>query len=175
MKIGINTKIYPYAKICHPEVVEIGNNVIVDDFVFISVRNGIRIGNYVHIGVSSVISGAGEVTLESFSGLSSGVRLFTSTELFDGNNLTNPTIPSRFRNIKSGPIIICKHAVICANSIIMPNVTIGEGAVIGAHSFVTKSVQPWGIYQGVPLKRIKSRNSTKILEMEYELLNLKQN
>ena len=175
MKIGLNSKIYPTAKICNPQLVEIGNNVIIDDFVFIYLKNGIKIGNYVHIGVNSVITGGGQVSLESFSGLSSGVKLFTSTELFDGDNLTNPTIPTQFRNIKTGPIVISKHAVICANSVIMPNVTIGEGSVIGAHSLVTKSVEPWGIYQGSPLKKIKSRNRSKVLEMESELLSIREN
>ena len=175
MKLGLNSVVYPTAKICNPELVEIGNNVIVDDFVFIYLKNGIKIGNYVHIGVNSVITGGGQVNLESFSGLSSGVKLFTSTEFFDGDNLTNPTIPSQFRKVKTGPIVISKHAVICANSIIMPNVTIGEGSVIGAHSLVTKSVEPWGIYQGSPLKRIKSRNITRVLEMESELLNIREN
>ena len=172
MKIGSNTKVYPTAKICYPEKISIGDNVIIDDFVFISARNGINIGDYVHIGLNSVITGSGKVSLESFSGLSSGVKLFTSSELFDGDNLTNPTIPSQFRNIKTGPIVISKHAVICANTVIMPNVTIGEGSIIGAQSIVTKSVAPWGIYQGIPLRRLKSRNKSQILKMEKQLNNL---
>ena len=169
MKIGSESTIYPSAKLCHQELISIGSRVIIDDFVFIAGQSGVFIGDFVHIGVHSLISGQGEVRLESFSGLSSGVRLFSSTEIFDGDNLTNPTIPSLYREVKSGPIVIGKHAVVCANSVIMPNVTIGEGAVIGANSLVTKSVEPWGVYQGMPLRKIKTRKSGKILELEKRL------
>lgn len=169
MKIGMDSKVYPSAKLCYRELISIGSRVIIDDFVFIAGKSGVFIGDFVHIGAHSLISGQGAIRLESFSGLSSGVRLFSSTEIFDGDNLTNPTIPSTYRKVKSGPIVICRHAVVCANSVIMPNVTIGEGAVIGANSLVTKSVEPWGIYQGTPLRRIKTRKSEKILELEERL------
>jgi acetyltransferase-like isoleucine patch superfamily enzyme len=43
-----------------------------------------------------------------------------------------------------------------AKSVIMP-VTIGEGAVIGAGSFVNKDLDPWGIYVGSPAKKIGER------------------
>ena len=171
MRIGMDSKIYPSAKLCYEELITIGSRVIIDDFVFIAGKSGVFIGDFVHIGVHSLISGQGEVRLESFSGLSSGVRLFSSTEIFDGDNLTNPTIPSTYRKVKSGPIVIGKHAVVCANCVIMPNVTIGEGAVIGANSLVTKSVEPWGFYQGMPLRKFKTRKSVKILELEKRLRN----
>ena len=57
----------------------------------------------------------------------------------------------------------------------MLNVNIGEGSVIGAHSLVTKSVEPWGVYQASPLKRIKLRNRTKALEIENKLLKIREN
>jgi acetyltransferase-like isoleucine patch superfamily enzyme len=44
-----------------------------------------------------------------------------------------------------------------ANSIILPGVTIGEGAVIAAGSIVTKDVLPFSIVGGVPAKLIKMR------------------
>lgn len=44
------------------------------------------------------------------------------------------------------------------NSVIFPNVTIGEGSVIGAMSLVKKSIEPWTINAGVPAKRIKDRS-----------------
>ena len=103
------------------------------------------------------------------------LKLFTSSESFDGDNPTNPTIPSQFRILKQGPIVISKHAVICANTVIMPNVTIGEGSIIGVQSIVTKSVAPWGIYQGIPLRRLKSRNKAKYLKMENNLITYQEN
>ena len=78
MKIGMDSKIYPSAKLCYQELISIGSRVIIDDFVFIAGKSGVFIGDFVHIGTHSLISGQGEVCLESFSGLSSGVKLFSS-------------------------------------------------------------------------------------------------
>ena len=48
-------------------------------------------------------------------------------------------------------------AYIGANCTIMPGVTIGEGAVVGANALVNKDLDPWGIYVGVPCKKIGER------------------
>jgi maltose O-acetyltransferase len=65
---------------------------------------------------------------------------------------------------KIAPYVACRHgkikieddAWIGAGSIIMPDVIIGEGAVVGAGSVVTKNVNPYTIVAGVPAKNIKS-------------------
>ena len=44
----------------------------------------------------------------------------------------------------------------------MPNLSIGEGSVVGALSFVNKSLKPWGIYFGTPAKRIGERKRNVI-------------
>jgi galactoside O-acetyltransferase len=61
---------------------------------------------------------------------------------------------------------IKKHAIIGANSVILPGVTIGEGAVVGANSLVTEDCKPWTMYVGSPAKPIKSRPQERILELE---------
>jgi galactoside O-acetyltransferase len=48
-------------------------------------------------------------------------------------------------------------------------VELGEGVAVGAHSMVTKSCEPWGIYLGVPAKRITQRRK-KILDLEKRFL-----
>ena len=55
------------------------------------------------------------------------------------------------------------------NVTIMPGVTIGEGATVGAKSYVTRDCEAWGIYVGIPARKIgeKSRN---VLNLEQELL-----
>ena len=52
------------------------------------------------------------------------------------------------------------------NVIILPNITIGHGAVVGAASVVTKSIEPYSIVAGIPAKKIKNRFSdTQIKEL----------
>lgn len=49
-------------------------------------------------------------------------------------------------------------------SIVMPNVTIGTGAVVGAGAVVTKDVPPYGIAVGVPAAVVKYRFSARVVE-----------
>jgi acetyltransferase-like isoleucine patch superfamily enzyme len=48
-------------------------------------------------------------------------------------------------------------AWIGSNCIILPNVSIGEGAVVAAGAVVTKDVEPFSIVAGVPARKIKMR------------------
>ena len=57
---------------------------------------------------------------------------------------------------------------------IFPGVEIAEGCAIGALSIVNKSTEPWGIYFGTPVRRIKNR-SKNLLELEEKYLHESQN
>lgn len=57
---------------------------------------------------------------------------------------------------KLGKIHIAKGVMVGMNTIIMPGVTIGEGAIIGAYSLVTKDIPPWTIATGRPAKVVKN-------------------
>lgn len=58
-------------------------------------------------------------------------------------------------SLQHGPITIEDNAWIGANSVILPNVTIGEGSVIGAGSVVNKSIPPMCIVVGSPCKVLR--------------------
>lgn len=68
------------------------------------------------------------------------------------------------------PVTIGNDVWIGCHSIIKPNVCIGDGAIIGANSVVTKNVPPYAIVAGVPAKIIKYRFSEDIIT---KLLSLK--
>lgn len=51
---------------------------------------------------------------------------------------------------KNKPVIVGNHVWICTESTVMPGVTIGDGAIVGACSFVTKKVPPFTIVQNNP-------------------------
>ena len=61
------------------------------------------------------------------------------------------------------------HAIIGTNTVVLPDVVIGEGAAVSAGSVVTRSLEPWGVYAGTPARRIKARHADTILAAELEL------
>lgn len=167
--VGENVRIFPGAKIIGCEHIHIGSNVIIDDFVMIYATAPMYIGSYVHIASFTSISG-GSVVLEDFAGLSSGVRIVAGSEDFLGGGLTNPTVPAKYRSVKRSFVHLGRHALIGANSSILPGVHIGEGATVGANSVVGKDLEPWGVYLGAPARRLKARESETILRLERELM-----
>ena len=66
--------------------------------------------------------------------------------------------------MKNQKVIIKNDVWIGANSVIMPNITIGNGAIIGAGAVVTKDVPDYAIVAGVPAKIIKYRFSQDIID-----------
>lgn len=65
------------------------------------------------------------------------------------------------RHYSRGKVIIKKKAYIGANTVICKPVTIGEGAIIGASSVVTKDIPPFEIWAGNPAKFIRKREKSE--------------
>ena len=166
-------KIFDGAKIIGEENIKFGKYIIIDDFVFIYAKESIKINDYVHIASFTSISGGGKVILEEFVSIASGCRLITGSDDFKNGGFGNPTIDNSFRNNEIGSIIIEKFSIIGANSIIFPNVTIGEGASIGAGSIVTRNIKPWAIY--FQNKIIGYRNKEEVLKNYQRFLETSEN
>jgi acetyltransferase-like isoleucine patch superfamily enzyme len=167
--VGADVTIWPLAKIVAPEVISIGNSVVIDDFVFIVGGKKTAIGDFVHISSFTSITGGGEFIMEDFSGLSGGIRLFTGNEDYSGKCLTNAAVPSPYRVPIRSFVHLKKHSIVGANSVILPGVVIGEGAVVGANSLVKEDCKPWTVYVGSPAREIKLRPHEKILSLEAQL------
>lgn len=169
--VGEDVIIWPLAKIVAPEMISIGDSVIIDDFVFISGGEKTTVGSFVHIASFTSITGGGEFVMKDFAGLSGGIRVYTGNEDYSGGSLTNPSVPGPYRVPMRSFVHIEKHAIVGANTVILPGVTVGEGAVIGANSLVRKDCDPWMIYFGSPAKPLRSRPREIILELEEKLRN----
>jgi acetyltransferase-like isoleucine patch superfamily enzyme len=140
-----------------PERLRLGNHVRIDAFCQISATGGVDLGNYVHLGAYTSLAGGAGISIANYVGISYGVRIFTVTENLDGRFLTNPTIPARFRRVKSGPVRMEEHSGLLAGVLVLPGVTVGEGSGVLAGSLVRKNVPPWEMWFGVPAKRISGR------------------
>ena len=76
---------------------------------------------------------------------------------FSGKYLIGPIHPYELTNVTGGKIVLKQYSQIGAHCVVFPNVTIGEGSVVGACSLITKSLDDWGIFAGIPAKWIKPR------------------
>lgn len=172
-KLGKNVKISDKASLYNVEQIEIGDNSRIDDFCMIS--GNVTIGRNVHIAAFCNIAG-GEpgVILEDFSGLAYGCHIFSQSDDYSGRTLTNPTVPKKYKNECFKKVLIGKHVIVGTKSIILPGVIVADGCSIGAMSMMTKSTKPWGIYFGIPAKRIKERKQD-LLELEKQYLREESN
>jgi acetyltransferase-like isoleucine patch superfamily enzyme len=153
--------------------IRLGDNIRVDDFCILSAgTGGIDIGNYIHIAVFSSLIGAGNISIADFCNISSRVAIYSSNDDYSGTSMTNPTVPPEFTNVQYADVKIGRHVIIGAGSIILPGVTLEEGVAVGALSLVKKDCKSFGIYMGVPAKRIGERKRD-LLELEKKLTNSK--
>jgi acetyltransferase-like isoleucine patch superfamily enzyme len=171
-KLGNNVLISKAATLYKTEQMSFANDSRIDDFCALS--GEVIIGSNVHITVHcSITASLSPIIIEDFVGIAANCHIFSSMDDFLGIGLTNPTVPMEFRNVSHGPVKISKHTILGVGSVIFPNVTVGEGCAIGAMSLVNKSIDPWGVYVGVPVIRIKDR-STNLLEKEKQFIQMQK-
>ena len=146
--------------------ITLGNNVRIDDFCVLAAGvGGIVIGDYVHIAVSASLIGSGKITMSDFSGISSRVSIYSSSNDYSGATLTNPTVPNEYAGVTHADVFLGKHVIVGSGSVILPGVTLEEGVAVGALSLVHKRCEAFGIYAGNPARRIKGRKRD-LLELE---------
>ncbi|RDU66514.1 transferase [Helicobacter didelphidarum] len=168
--IGKNVLLSRLARFYGVEQISIGDNVRIDDFVILS--GNITIGSFIHIGAGSILTGGSEgIIVENFVSISSACKIFSTSDDYSGESMSNPTIPNAYKNIISRPIHIGKHAMMGSTSIVLPSsMGLSEGVSVGALSVVIRPTKPYGIYMGNPARRILER-SKNLLELEKNFLD----
>jgi galactoside O-acetyltransferase len=153
---GDNVKIYPMAKIAFPHVVDIGSNSKVRDFAFIFAGEGVKIGEYTDIQPHTIIWGGGLTIIGDRVSTGPGTVFLSATYSHAAGLKMVDGMKEGESVTLGGRLVVGNDVYIGARSTIMP-VTIGDGCVIGAGSFVNKDCEPWGIYVGSPARRIGER------------------
>ncbi len=169
-RCGPGVKVFRGCRIHLPEQVELGAYCQIDEGVFIFAGESVVIGVHAHLAFQSSISGGGRVRVGDYAGIGAGVRLISGSEDPHGGGLTNPTIPAALRSVRRGRVEVGAYALVFTNSVVLPDVCIGEGAVVAAGSVVHRTLKPWTVYAGSPLVAVGVRDPKTTVETMRKLL-----
>ncbi len=172
---GSNVFIGRHVVLYSPAELTIGSNVRIDDFTIISGK--VTLGNNIHISQFCGLYGGDEgIVMEDFSGLSSKCSIYAVSDDYSGKSMTNPMVPIEYKPYSiSAAVHIGRHAIIGCNSVVLPGVSVGEGAAIGSLSLCSKAIEPWSIYTGSPATKKKERKKDLLLLEEQFKRNFKCN
>lgn len=166
--LGKNVRLSRKASIYNPQWIEIGDNARIDDFCVLSPGPaGISIGAYVHIAVYSSLIGRGKIVLRDYANVSSRVSIYSSSDDFTGEHMTNPTVDARFTGVRNEDVELQEHVVVGSGCVVLPGVILHEGCAIGALSLVNRSCSAFTIHAGTPIRFIRER-SRNLLRLERE-------
>ena len=110
-----------------------------------------------------LFGGEDGILLRDYVGISSRSAVYAASDDYSGHFMTNPTVPEKYRHIISKTVYMEKHVLIGTGCTVLPGVMIGEGTSVGSMSLVNKSLDAWGIYVGVPCRRMKERSKDLLL------------
>ena len=136
MKIGTGSTLHTGSRFYNPANITIGKDTIIGEGAVLDGRATLIIGDHVDFATEVMVYNA-------------------------QHDIQNPTFVAT-----TSPVVIKDYVFIGPRAIILPGVTIHEGAVVGAGAVVTKDVEAFSVVGGVPAKVIGER---KLKELHYNL------
>ncbi|HVE71688.1 MAG TPA: acyltransferase [Thermoanaerobaculia bacterium] len=153
-KIGPKTTLRTTVSIRRPWCIALGTRVDVEHGVYLKIVSddaSLSAGDYVFIGAGSEIDVAQAVTIGAHSLIAPQVFITDHTHLAEAGRRINQ------QGTRVAPVVIGEDAWIGTRAVILPGVSIGDGAIVGAGAVVTRSVPANAIVAGVPAKIIGTR------------------
>jgi len=140
--------------IFHPENVEIGDGVYVGHGAILKAyhRNRLVIGEGSWIGQMCFFHSAGGIDIGRNVGVGPAVKILTSSHAEAGRD-----VPILHSPIETALVSVHDDADLGIGAILLPGVTVGRGAQVGAGAVVTKDVPDWAVVAGNPARLLRSR------------------
>jgi galactoside O-acetyltransferase len=150
--------------------VEIGSDVRIDAHVIITAGPGrVVIGDRVHIGAAAHLFGTAGIEVGDYTSVSSRVSLFSTNDDYTGGHLSGPMVPDAVRRVHAEPVVLGRHALVGCASVVLPGVTLGDGAAVGALSLVRDDVKPGTVVAGTPAREVAVRDLAKLRSLEQQI------
>ncbi len=129
-----------------------GDNVAIDENVYMFNVENVSIGSNVSINSMCYIDGFGGISIGDNVSIAHGATIMSST-----HNYTKIDTPIKYQGISAAPVTIGENVWIGAKATILYGTTLLNGCIVGANAVVTKDVGPNEVWGGVPAQMIKTR------------------
>ena len=108
-------------------------------------KENLKLGKYTDIGAFTLLDASEGIEIEERVLIGSHTSIYSRTEI----------------DQKKGKVILKKGCAIGSHCVIMPGITIGENAIVGAMSFVNKNIPANEVWVGSPARFLKKREEKK--------------
>jgi galactoside O-acetyltransferase len=129
----------------------------IDSFVKLEIGVGLSIGRYVHLASFTHVGiGGGETIIEDCAAVASGGKVISGSNQPPAPSMS-ASAPDHMQLVERKRTWIGRYAFVATNAVVLPGVTLGEGAVLAAGAVATQDIPPWEIWGGVPARKIGER------------------
>lgn len=159
---GSNVIIGKTVRIRYPELVELHDNVIIDDFTFISCGLIMQEHSFIESNCTLMGGQNHKVIFGKHTVLCSHSSAHCAVlDLYNGLQLNHNRDRLQFR--WQGDIVLEDHVIIGSHSVLYPGVVISKGARTGLFTRVNRNLDAWTLYAGTPMKIIGAVDQNSVL------------
>lgn len=134
-----------------------GRGTRIDSFVKLEGGTGLRIGRGVHIASFAHIGiGGGETIIEDFCAVASGGKIISGSNDVHAISMS-ASAPQSMQRVQTSRTVLKQYSCVLTNAVVLPGVTLGEGAVLAAGAVATKDIPAWEIWAGIPARCVALR------------------
>jgi dTDP-4-amino-4,6-dideoxy-D-glucose acyltransferase len=152
----------------------LGDHVRIDDFCLI--KGDVSFFSHNHIAAYVMVTGTNApVILKEFAFLSVRCSVYSGSDNYGADALPAAVSPPEYTDMRTGPVILGVNAWVGAHTVILPGVTVGDGASIGAGCLIHQDIPPGAIVRNRTDLRVsgRSRNVDRMKDYAARVLDNK--
>jgi acetyltransferase-like isoleucine patch superfamily enzyme len=136
--------------VLRPDMIRYGSDCRFDGFTKFEGGLGIEIGDFVHIASFAHIGvGGGRTIIGNYVGISSGAKIISGAALPDALCIS-ACAPQESQHVERRTTELKDYSAVFTNAVVLPGITLHEGAVLGAGSVATIDIPAWEVWTGNP-------------------------
>ena len=114
-----------------------------------------------------MFAGNAGIKIRDFVTISSRCAIYAISDDYSGEYMANPMVLDKYRNVDEREVVFDRYSIVGTGTTILPGSIVGEGAAVGCMSLVKDKLTSYGIFAGVPCKRIGDRKKDFLKYKEY--------